>query len=70
MRIGSWKLAEDNREARNEESPDTRTGDRRMAIRPNQNDEWKFNIYFKKGDLVITTASAKSKWSDWRLIHR
>ena len=36
----------------------------------NQTDEWKFNIYFKKGDLVIATASAKSKWSDWKLIHR
>jgi hypothetical protein len=36
----------------------------------NQNDEWKFNIYFKKGNLVIATASATSKWSDWKLIHR
>jgi len=36
----------------------------------NQTDEWKYNIYFKKGDLVIATASAKSKWSDWKLIHR
>ena len=36
----------------------------------NQTDEWKFNIYFKKGNLVIATASAKSKWSDWKLIHR
>ncbi len=39
------------------------------AFMVNQNNEYKFNIYFKKGDLIIATASAKSKWTDWTLIH-
>ena len=27
------------------------------------------DIYFNEGDLVIATASAKSKWTDWKVVH-
>lgn len=36
----------------------------------NKTDEWDWGIYFTHGDLVIATASAKSRWTDWKVIHR
>jgi len=36
----------------------------------NSTDEYKYNLYFRKGDLVIASASADSRWTDWKVIHR
>lgn len=36
----------------------------------NKTDKWDWNIYFTHGELVIAAASAESKWTDWKVIHR
>jgi hypothetical protein len=36
----------------------------------NKTEKWKWQITFTHGELVIATASAESRWTDWRVIHR
>ena len=37
----------------------------------NKTDQWgEMGMYFTHGELVIATASAESKWTDWQVIHR
>lgn len=36
----------------------------------NKTDKWDWQIYFTHGELVIATASAESKWTDWKVVHR
>jgi hypothetical protein len=36
----------------------------------NRTDKSDWQIYFTHGELVIATASARSSWTDWKVIHR